>query len=89
MPLYQLDISNTEYGWIEIEAKNEMEARDKFQELYDNIQWNKNEIIIESVKEIKTKPKYSACIWCGQDIPKDKHYAMYCTAKCKKQAKGQ
>lgn len=36
----------------------------------------------------KIKPHYLACIWCGKDIPKNKTYAMYCSVKCKEEAKG-
>jgi hypothetical protein len=32
------------------------------------------------------KPHYLACIWCGQDIPKSKPYAKYCSEKCSMEA---
>ncbi len=28
------------------------------------------------------KAKYLCCIWCGDDIPKHKTYAKYCTKRC-------
>jgi len=30
------------------------------------------------------KAKYLCCIWCGNDIPKDKPYAKYCSNKCER-----
>jgi len=37
----------------------------------------------------KQKPQYLACIWCGEEIPKNKPFAKYCSKKCKKEALGQ
>ena len=52
---YQVQLINTEYGWVEVEAKNEGEARVKAEELVfeGEAHWVNSELETDTVEEIK------------------------------------
>ena len=55
MPKYKLNVCNTEYGHIEVEAKNKKEAKAKVErgDLIEDTTWISTEITAKVIKEIK------------------------------------
>ena len=53
MKTFILNISREEYGGIKVKAKNEDEARAEFMsgDLWDEINWNKENIEIQNIDE--------------------------------------
>ena len=53
MKKYKLNISREEYGWVEIEAESEEEAREEFLEgdLLDNVIWVNEDIEVQGIEE--------------------------------------
>ena len=54
MKKYKLNISREEYGWVEVEAESEEEAREEFLQegLLDNVVWVNESIEIQGSEEV-------------------------------------
>lgn len=59
MRKFIVEISHTEYGSVEIKAKNKQEAEKITLENIDRASWGNDETDIISVEEVKTNTKYN------------------------------
>ncbi|MBI4652863.1 hypothetical protein HY750_01270 [Candidatus Kuenenbacteria bacterium] len=57
MKNFIVEISHTEYGKIEINAKNKQEAEKMALENIDDVNWGNDETDIISIEEVKTNTK--------------------------------
>jgi len=58
MKKYQVNATRTEYGWAEIEAKSEEEAKDIALSGDTDFNWMNEDFDIDSIEELKNeKPK--------------------------------
>jgi|HubBroStandDraft_3_1064219.scaffolds.fasta_scaffold503014_2 hypothetical protein len=54
MKKYHVDVTEQNFGWTEVEAENEVEAREKGYAAIDqgSIQWNDSDSRVDGVEEI-------------------------------------
>ena len=81
MKKYKLNISREEYGWVEVEAESEEEAREEFLEgdLVDNVIWVNESIEIQSIEEQDIEEE-RFCVKCGKcsDLIEEENLCYSC-----------